>query len=202
MDVPTQESPMSQHTELPTDSAPAIPAIPAGPRPGRTAKTTVLGSVGVGLLLLVNGVSGVGLLGAAAVAATLLTFGCWLFSRDPDPRALGAASGVALTLAGVSAVIDGATWQLVPWIALAAAVGAAAGYRSWRPRRRELRRSLWVRLVGLVGVASTVLVALIGFLGLLFDPVPDLPRPSGPFAVGSETYTWMDTAIWVPAFST
>ena len=79
-------------------------------------------------------------------------------------------------------------------MALAAVVGTAGGYRAWRPRRRELRRSLWVRLVSGVGVVSTVLVVLVGSLGLLFDPVPDLPTPSGRFAVGSETYTWTDTS--------
>jgi predicted dienelactone hydrolase len=36
------------------------------------------------------------------------------------------------------------------------------------------------------------LVTLIGIVSLLFDPVPDLPTPAGPHAVGSETYTWTD----------
>jgi predicted dienelactone hydrolase len=157
-------------------------------------RTALLTTAGVGLLLATNGFTEVGFLEAAAVAATLLTFGCWLFIRDPDALALVAGAGVALTLAGVSAGAEGPTWQLVPWIALGAAVGTAAGYRAWRSRRREPRRSLGVRLVSGVGVASTVLVALVASLGLLFDPVPDLPTPSGAFAVGSETYTWTDTS--------
>jgi hypothetical protein len=77
-------------------------------------------AAGAGLLLIVSGLTDVGLFGSAAVAATLLVFGPWLFTRDPDPRALGAGSVVALTLAGVSVGVDGPTWQLMPWIALAA----------------------------------------------------------------------------------
>jgi predicted dienelactone hydrolase len=188
MATPTQEFPTSTSAAAPSDINAAITT-------GRRAVVRRLAvlAAGVGLLLVVDGVADVGLLGAAVVAATLLTFGCWLFTRVPGPRALGAGAGVTLALAGVSAGVDGPTWQLVPWLVLAATVGAAAGYRAWRPRRRESRRHLWVRLVSGVGVASTVLVALVGSLALLFDPVPDLPTPTGRFAVGSETYAWTDS---------
>jgi dienelactone hydrolase len=191
MSTPTQESSTSYNTASLSD---ITPATIVGRRRGATRMMAVLVAASAGLLLIVSGLTDVGLFGSAAVAATLLVFGRWLFTRDPDPRALGGRVGCALTLAGLSAGVDGPTWQLVPWIALAAVVGTAAGYRAWRPRRRELRRPMWVRLVSGVGVVSTVLVALVGSLGLLFDPVPDLPPPSGRFAVGSETYTWTDTS--------
>jgi len=189
MDTTAQGPPITKAGEQPTEMH---SADTTGRRPGATRRMAVLTAGGVGLLLGIDRFTGVGLLGAAAVAATLLTLGCWLLCRDPGSRALGAGSALALSLAGVSAVVEGPTWQLVPWIAVAAAVGTAVGFRAWRPRRREARHRRWVRLVSGVAVAATVLVALVGFLGLLFDPVPDLPAPSGRFAVGSETYTWTD----------
>jgi dienelactone hydrolase len=109
----------------------------------------------------------------------------WAFARGHFPRALAVLSLVSLGLAGVTLVLEGPHWQLVPWQVLAVACAAAATLRWWRPGHS--RR--WNRVLGRVGLLAGLIV---GGVGLLFVSVPVLPRPSGQHLVGSEVFRWTD----------
>jgi predicted dienelactone hydrolase len=119
------------------------------------------------------------------VVASLTAGLWWAFARRRRPAVLEALSAGALVLAGVTFVLDGVRWQLVPWFVLAAAVVAAAALRRWRPGRS--RR--WRRVAGRVALTLGILV---GGLALLTALVPSLPEPSGSHRVGSVVFRWTD----------
>jgi predicted dienelactone hydrolase len=109
----------------------------------------------------------------------------WAVSRHRRPAALDAFSYAAAFLAVLTPALEGARWQLVPWLVIAAAVAAAAALRRWRPGhsrrwRRVIARSLLVPLLAVAGVA------------LLTAFIPRLPEPAGPHRVGSEIFRWTD----------
>lgn len=80
-------------------------------------------------------------------------------------------------------VVEGIRWQL--WPMYLAAGGLAAGDLVWDERRVRGWPRIRRGLLGVVGLASIALlpVAL---------PIPHLPAPSGPFAVGTATYLLVD----------
>lgn len=124
-------------------------------------------------------------LGAAAVTAVLLSGGGWMAAHRTVPGALRVTSYTALALTVGAAIVDRFAWTWLPWLVVAAACAAAAAYH----QRREGLPRRWLRVAGRGVLAITVLAALVS---LLFDPTPDLPAPTGEFAVGSQTYTWTD----------
>src|SRR5919205_3198301 len=105
----------------------------------------------------------------------------WAVARSRLPVALGALSLGALGLAAVTLVAQGLHWQLVPWQLVASACAAAAALRWWQPGHS--RR--WHRVLGRLGLLAGL---TLGGVGLLFVGVPQLPRPAGPYLVGSEIF--------------
>ena len=122
---------------------------------------------------------------AAAVTAVLTCAGAWMTGHRAAPGALLFTSYAALALTVGAVVVDRLAWTGVPWLVVAAACAGAAAYR----QRRGGRSRRWVRVAGRGVLALTVLASM---LTLLFDPTPDLPAPTGAFAVGSQTFTWID----------
>ncbi len=124
-------------------------------------------------------------LGSAAVTSVLVSVGWWMASHRTAPRALRITSCTALVLTFGAAALDRLAWTWVPWLVVAVTCAAAAVYR----QRRSGTSRRWVRVAGRGVLGVTVLVAM---ASLVFDPTPDLPAPTGEFAVGSQTYTWTD----------
>lgn len=115
-----------------------------------------------------------------------------LVPRARRSRLIGPALLVPAAAIGAHVVVEGWRWQLVPAYALGlglALVGPLRRTGSWA----RLRRRRGVRLG--VTVTGTVL----GF-GLLASgaalswllPVFGFPEPTGPYAVGTVTYDWVD----------
>jgi predicted dienelactone hydrolase len=97
----------------------------------------------------------------------------------------------ALLAAAAQIVSEGARWQMAP----AYAVSVLLLFLSLVPRMEgaEARASLW-RIAGSVSAAIGALVlALSCFLPLAF-PVFGFPSPTGPYAIGTSTYHWVDAA--------
>jgi dienelactone hydrolase len=127
-------------------------------------------------------------LGAAAVTAVLSSVSGWMAAHRTMPGALRVTAYTAYTALGLTvgaAIVDRFAWTWLPWLVVATACAAAAAYR----QRGKVLPRRWLRVTGRGGLAIIVLAAL---GSLLFDPTPDLPTPTGEFAVGSQTYTWTD----------
>ena len=175
-----------EDTTAPTTSpSPRRRDKPGNRATGATHVFTMLAVVTLVVFLALLGGTSLTPVAAAAVTAVLTCTGAWIIGHRVAPEALRLTSYVALALTVGAVVVDRLAWTGVPWLVVAAACAGAAAYR----RRRGGRCRRWVRVAGRGVLALTVLAAM---LTLLFDPIPDLPAPTGPFAVGSQTFTWID----------
>ncbi|PBC70572.1 platelet-activating factor acetylhydrolase isoform II [Streptomyces sp. TLI_235] len=126
----------------------------------------------------------------AALGAVALVLVRWLPPRARRATALGAA-GAVLAAGAVSAVGGALRWPSAPVFLAAALVAPFAlipvlPSRSGRPRRRVRR------LLAVPGSAACLLLVAVGPAAAWAFPVPEFPRPSGPFAVGTRVLEWTD----------
>jgi predicted dienelactone hydrolase len=126
------------------------------------------------------------LLDRLLIAVVLLSALWWAASRHRRPGALARLSVAAPVLAAATLVFDdGPRWQLVPWQALAVAIGLAGALRHWRPGRSR-------RVARVAGRGAVGLGVVIGGLALATAFVPQLPTPSGSHRVASQIFRWTD----------
>lgn len=78
---------------------------------------------------------------------------------------------------------EGLYWQYLPVHALLAAL-LVLGWRRSRPSPRRVLA--WLGRGGVAGLAMVTLLAW------SFVPVPELPAPRGPYAVGTQVFRWVD----------
>ena len=124
---------------------------------------------------------------ALLLLANLLTF---LALVVPRLRALGLAgylAGAAALVAAAQVLLEGYRWQMVPAYALTAALLLAWGLRGPAPAGPPVPRAVAYAAAALGALALVLAVALPMVL-----PVFGFPRPSGPHAIGTVTYHWVD----------
>jgi predicted dienelactone hydrolase len=119
----------------------------------------------------------------------VLFLGCFLL-LFPYPKrwhrpALFAVSGVTDAALVAHLLLEGYRWQMVPAYVLCQAL-VAFRFLSFRRAPRE-----WLALVGRGVGFVAVLLALAPPLAF---PVPVFPKPGGPYAVGTVTFHWTDSA--------
>jgi len=106
------------------------------------------------------------------------------------PRWVNAIPLLAVVVLLLHLLLEGDRWQMIPLYLLAGLTGCTGAWGLWRPARGELRRRSW-RGVGLV--AALVGVAAATAVPVLL-PVPKIPPPTGPYAVGTLTFEFADDA--------
>jgi predicted dienelactone hydrolase len=120
---------------------------------------------------------------AVVLAAVVLAF-LVLVTRLPGrARHVRALALLPLAVLAAQLLVEGGRWQMIPAYALSALLAVA-----WLARTAG-----WVR--------GTRVAAGLGVLGLvvaiavpLAVPVFSFPRPTGPYAIGTQTYHWVDPA--------
>jgi len=102
-------------------------------------------------------------------------------------RAAGYSAAAAVPVAAAQAIGEGLRWQMFPAYALTGILLLA-----WRLRAPDARtkRGHLGRLIALLGAAAGLGLSVL--LPLLF-PVFRFPKPTGPYAIGTLTYHWIDT---------
>ena len=120
--------------------------------------------------------------------ANLLTLAALALPLPPALRQLRHLAPVALVIAAVHVLVERPRWQMVPAYVLSgllvvvwlvAVLGAADGLVGQR----------WLRW--LAATAGVVVLAVSMALPIIV-PVFRLPRPTGPYAVGTVTHHWVD----------
>lgn len=125
----------------------------------------------------------------AVLGAVALVLARWL---PPAARRMAvAAGGGALLVGGAAAALTGGLrWQLTPVFATAVLVAPfAVAPLLPRPGRTPRRARRWLAVP-----ASAVCLLLVaaGPAAAWAFPVPEFPRPTGPYAVGTRVVEWTD----------
>ncbi|MEV0431535.1 hypothetical protein [Micromonospora sp. NPDC050495] len=106
-------------------------------------------------------------------------------------RVRRAAPPLALLVMAAQLLVEGQRWQMVPAYALSAIFFVAWLVRTVAPARAA-RRGRIGRLGAILGVGLGVLGLMVSTAVPLLVPVFSLPRPTGPYDVGTVTYHWID----------
>lgn len=114
------------------------------------------------------------------IPVSLATYLVWTHPRPFPVRFL---PGLALLLTLLHFAVEGYRWQMIPLYVLTAILGLTALLKIQSPADWKPLASI-LTLIPLA--VSTVLPALL--------PVPVIPTPSGPYAVGSRLYDLTDTS--------
>ncbi len=128
------------------------------------------------------------------IVANLLTLLALAIPRPGVARCAGGMVLLALALAVVQVAVEGPRWQVIPALALAGLFALA--WCVWRvgtarggalPRRTQRFVAVLAVLLGVsgLGLSAALPLAL---------PVIRFPRPSGPYAIGTTTYQWVDAS--------
>lgn len=126
----------------------------------------------------------------ALVGALWVALAAWWVGWRPAglrlwPIALAVVAAAQLTL-------EGYRWQLAPAYALAAVTGLAAVFARPRAAPKAGRQPLAARAARWAGAGAALSAGLfIAGLPLVF-PVPQLPEPSGEYAIGTLSFDWVD----------
>src|SRR5690242_20078655 len=104
-------------------------------------------------------------------------------------RWLAALAPLSVFVLMAQLVLERYRWQMVPLYALTVLLLAVRlpGLLG-RQRTQSRRRGAWAG-----AIAGVVLLGLAAAAPVLF-PVPNLPAPGGPFAIGTVTFQWKDPA--------
>jgi predicted dienelactone hydrolase len=120
----------------------------------------------------------------------LVIYFIWPLLPLRRPRWLDILPILALVVTVLHLLLEGYRWQMYPLYAL---VGVALILAAFRLARGDNLQSAPRNIRVLGAVSGIVLLAVALALPILF-PVPALPKPSGPFAIGTHTLMLADTS--------
>ncbi len=121
--------------------------------------------------------------------ANLLAFCIFAIPRFRANPRIGSVALVTLLIAGIQILIEGPRWQLVPAYALAFTL-----FLIWLGGIALPGRGHANRLVSISSVGAGVLVLGISIVLPVLLPVFHFPKPTGPYAIGTVTYHWVDAS--------
>jgi predicted dienelactone hydrolase len=124
------------------------------------------------------------------VAADLVAFLLVMVPLPGRARWLRHAAPIALLAMGAQLLVEGPRWQMAPAYALAGLFFLVWLLRTVKPAGRPAGGTRNRRLaagLGVLGLAVAVVLPMV-------LPVFGFPHPTGPYAVGTMTYHWVDAA--------
>ena len=132
---------------------------------------------------------------ALILLAILFSLLAYLVPIRRRPRWLFLLPALAALFVVIHLVVEGYRWQMVPAYVLAAImlVGMFWGFRQAAERQRGApsRRR---KILALFGVAIGLSVLALAVVLPAVLPVFSLPEPTGPYAVGTQYYSWTDAS--------
>ncbi len=125
------------------------------------------------------------------VLVNLLTFAVLVVPRLHAVRWLGYVAYIAVLIAIAQMIVEGPRWQMVP-----AYVLTALFLLVWllQKHRTTLAGRPVNRLAAGFAIGLGTLALVISAALPIVSPVFRFPRPSGPYAIGTLTYHWVDAA--------
>lgn len=128
-----------------------------------------------------------------------ITWGGYMLPSDKRPRPLVLFPFITVIMAMVQIIVEQYRWQMVPVYTLAAALFLITlpqllGQTKTKtvPMRILRRPGLWRRMIKITPIILGEAVLLIAIALPALIPVFKLPEPTGPYAVGTTDYEWID----------
>jgi predicted dienelactone hydrolase len=121
--------------------------------------------------------------------ANLLIFCILAIPRLRTMHWMGYLALITVLAAGIQMLVEGPRWQMVPAYALTAIFFLIWLLAIVIPGGNHVNR-----VVSFLGAGVGVLVLLISVALPILMPVFHFPKPTGPYAIGTLTYHWIDTS--------
>jgi len=118
--------------------------------------------------------------------AILFAAAWWAFASRRSRRLLQLAPVALAALVALQLAVEGFYWQLLPGYVLVLVIVLLSIFRG----RETASGGGWLRIAGQAGLVALMLAAIAPWT--LLPPVPELTRPDGPYAVGTEIFRWVD----------
>ena len=118
-----------------------------------------------------------------AVSILLAAYLGWPLTRQTRPLIVSLLPALALLALLIHLFTEGYRWQMIPLYALTPILAIISLIGFYKPQNWTIPASI---LTLILLAVSTVLPALL--------PVPRLPKPSGPYQVGTQTFLMVDEA--------
>jgi predicted dienelactone hydrolase len=126
--------------------------------------------------------------------ANLQAFCALIILRRAQIRLVRYLVFLALAIAAIQALAEGARWQMAPAYVLAAALTAVAALQVvLQPRKRMDQNPARLLVIG-GSVCIGILLWLVSLVLPILLPVFHLADPSGPHQIGTVTYHWTDAS--------
>lgn len=123
------------------------------------------------------------------VLVNLLTLGVLAVPQLQAVRWMGYVALIAVLIAVAQMIMEGPRWQMVPTYVL-----TGLYFLVWLLQRTTLAGRPVNRLAAGLAIGLGTLALVISAALPIVSPVFRFPRPSGPYAIGTVTYDWVDTA--------
>src|SRR6266498_2671692 len=128
------------------------------------------------------------------VVANLLTFFVLVIPPLRAVRWMGYAALIALLIAGMQVLVEGYRWQMIAAYALSGLLFLLWLRQTIVPAGTALGGGLDNRLAAGLAFGLGVLALALSIVLPIVLPVFRLPQPTGPYAIGTLTYHWVDAA--------
>jgi hypothetical protein len=128
------------------------------------------------------------------VVADLVAFLLLVVPLPGRARWLRHAAPIALPVMGAQLLVEGPRWQLAPAYALAGLLFLVWLLQTSKPAGKPTGRRPTSRLAGSLDVGLGVLGLAVAAALPLILPVFRFPHPTGPYAIDTVTYHWVDAA--------
>jgi len=106
------------------------------------------------------------------------------------PRVVDFLPGTAVIILIIQLIVEGYRWQMLPAYVLVVVLFLVTLPRLWKPQPPEKKWSGWA-------IAGSVLGLLVWLIALAVPyalPVPKILEPTGPHAIGTQTFHMVDTS--------
>jgi predicted dienelactone hydrolase len=123
------------------------------------------------------------------VLVNLLTLGVLAVSQLHPLRWTGYVAFIAVVIAIAQMIVEGPRWQMVP-----AYVLTGLFFLVWQLQSTTLAGKPVNRLAAGLAIGLGTLALVISAALPIVSPVFRFPRPTGPYAIGTLTYHWVDAA--------
>lgn len=104
------------------------------------------------------------------------------------PRVVDFLPGTAVILLIIQLLVEGYRWQMLPAYGLVVVLFLLTLPRLWKPRPTAKKWSGWAIAGSVVGLVVWLMALAVPYA----LPVPKIPEPTGPYAIGTQTFHLID----------